>query len=117
MLGSNHIAGQGFPGDAMLKNLPANAGDTRDASLLPGLGRSPGVGNGNPLQCSCLENSMDRGACWATVHGVAESLITTEQLSTHHACSLSAVLKAELFTAQDAMLINSSRPHVWRGGH
>ena len=75
MLGSNHIAGQGFPGDAMLKNLPANAGDTRDASLLPGLGRSPGVGNGNPLQCSCLENSMDRGACWATVHGVAESLI------------------------------------------
>ena len=90
MLGSNHIAGQGFPGDAMLKNLPANAGDTRDASLLPGLGRSPGVGNGNPLQCSCLENSMDRGACWATVHGVAESLIRLSNWAhtTHVACQL-----------------------------
>ena len=46
---------------AMLKNLPANAGDTRDSGLLPGSGRSPRGGNGNPLQYSCLENSMDRG--------------------------------------------------------
>ena len=45
----------------MVKNLPANAGDARDISLIPGLGRSPGVGNGKPLQYSCLENSKDRG--------------------------------------------------------
>ena len=57
----------------MVKNLPANAGDTRDSGLISGLGRSPGVGNGNPLQYSCLENSMDRGTWWATVHGVAKS--------------------------------------------
>ena len=56
-----------------VKNLPANAGDIRDASLIPGLGRSPGEGNGNPLQYSCLENSMDRGAWQTTVHGVAKS--------------------------------------------
>ena len=47
---------------AVVKNLPANAGDTRDAGSIPGLGRSPGAGNGNPLQCYCLENSMGRGA-------------------------------------------------------
>ena len=57
----------------MIKNLPANAGNVRNTGLIPGSGRSPGVGNGNPLQYSCLENSMDRGARWATVHGVAES--------------------------------------------
>ena len=55
----------------MVKNLPANAGETRDAGLFPGLGRSPGDGNGYPLQNSCMENSMDRGAWWAIVHGVA----------------------------------------------
>ena len=54
----------------MVKNLPANAGD---AGSIPGLGRSPGEGNGKPLQCSCLENFMDRGAWQAAVHGVAKS--------------------------------------------
>jgi len=58
----------------MVKNQPANA---EDVGLIPGSGRSPGVGNHNPLQYSCLENSMDRGAWWATVHGVSE-LRTTE---------------------------------------
>ena len=53
----------------MIKNLPANARDARDASLIPGSGRSSGVGNGNPLQYSCLENFTDRGA---TIHGAAE---------------------------------------------
>ena len=53
----------------MVKNPPDNAGDSRDAGSLPGSGRSPGVGNGNPLQYSCLENSMDRGAWWVTVPG------------------------------------------------
>ena len=57
----------------MVKNLPANVGDKRDSGSVPGLGRFPGVGNGNPLQYSCLENSMDRKAWWATVHEVAKS--------------------------------------------
>ena len=60
----------GFPGDSMVKNPPANAGY---AGSIPGLGRSPGEGNGNPLQYSCLESIMDRGAWWATVHEVAKS--------------------------------------------
>ena len=57
----------------MVKYLPANVGDARYAGSVPGLGRSPGVGNGNPFQYSCLENSMVRGALWATVHEVAKS--------------------------------------------
>ena len=57
----------------MVKNLPANAGDTRDASLIPGSGGSPGGGHGNLFWYSCLENPMDRGDWWATVHGVAKS--------------------------------------------
>ena len=57
----------------LVKNLPANAGDIRDMDLIPGSERFPGEGNGNPLQCSCLENPMDGGAWWATVHGVAKS--------------------------------------------
>ena len=56
----------------MVKNLPANAGDARDMVSTPGLRRS-GVGNGNPLQYPCLENSMDRGTWWPAVHGVAKS--------------------------------------------
>ena len=57
----------------LVKNLPSNVGDAGDVGLIPGLGRFPGVGNGNPLQYSCLENSMDWGALWATVSGAAES--------------------------------------------
>ena len=59
-----------FPGGSVVKNLPANAGNT---GLIPGLGRSPGEGIGNLLQYSCLGNSMDRGAWWAISHGVAKS--------------------------------------------
>ena len=66
----------------MVKNLPASAGDARDSGSTPGLGRSPGVGKGNPLQYSWLENSTDRGAWQATVHGVAES-DTTGHTHTH----------------------------------
>ena len=70
----------GFPGGTVLKNLPANAGDARDVGLIPGSGRSPGEGNGNSLQYSCLENSTDKGVWQATVHGVTKS---QTQLSTH----------------------------------
>ena len=63
----------------MVKNLPDNAGDTRDTGSIPGSRRSPGEEISNPLQYSCLENSMDRGAWWATVR--LSELDTTEQLS------------------------------------
>ena len=56
-----------------VKNLPANAGDVRDMGWIPGLGRSPGGGHGNPLQYSCLKNSVDRGGWQATVDGVTKS--------------------------------------------
>ena len=59
----------GFPGGAVVKNTPVNAQEARDTGLIPGSGRSPGGGNGNPLQYSCLGESTDRGAWWATVHG------------------------------------------------
>ena len=64
----------------MMKNSPASSGDIRDTGLIPGLERFPGEGNGNPLQSTCLENSMDRGAWQATVHGLTKSWT---QLNTH----------------------------------
>ena len=64
----------------MVKDSPANARDSGDAGLTPGSGRSPGEGNGNPLQYSCLENPTDGGIWWTTVHGV------TESDTTKHAC-------------------------------
>ena len=64
------IAVQGFPGGSEVKASACNAGDL---DSIPGLGRSPGEGNGNPLQYSCLENPMDGGAWWATVHRVPKS--------------------------------------------
>ena len=66
----------------MVKNLPATAGDVRDTGLIPGSGRSPGGGHGSPLQYSCLENPMERGAWWATVQRVAKSQTRLEQLHT-----------------------------------
>ena len=65
----------GFPSGAVVKNLPDYAGDARDAGSISGFGRSPGGGNGNPLQYSCLKNPLDRGSWWATVYGAAESHI------------------------------------------
>ena len=65
--------GQCFPGGTVVKNSPANAGDTEDAYLIPALRRCPGGGNGNPIQYACLENPMDRGACWSTDHGFPKS--------------------------------------------
>ena len=66
----------GFLAGAVVKNPPTIAGDARDVGSTPGLGRSPRVGNGNLLQDSCLENSMDRGTWRAAVHGVAKSQTT-----------------------------------------
>ena len=83
----------GFPNGTVIKNSPANVGDARDAGSVPGLGRSPGVGNGNPLQHSCLENSTDRGAWRTTVYGV--TMYRTRQhthnptiLIAHKRCSI-----------------------------
>ena len=75
----------------MVENLPANAGDIRDAGSIPGLGRSSGGGHGNPLQYFYLENPMDRGAWWATVHGIAESDMT-EALSTQKSHTVSSII-------------------------
>ena len=65
----------------MVKNWPANVRDIRVAGSIPGLGRSPGGGHGNPLQYSCLENPMDRGAWWTMVHRVSKSQTRLKQLS------------------------------------
>ena len=67
----------------VLKNLLTNAGDVRDADLIPGWGRSPGEGHGNPLQYSCLESPMNREAWQDTVHGVLNSWTRLKRLSTH----------------------------------
>ena len=67
---SSFITSQGFPGGSDGKSSACNVGDL---GSIPGLGRSPGEGNGNPLQYSCLENSMDGGAWWAAIHGVTKS--------------------------------------------
>ena len=71
----------------MVKNPPANAGDTADVGSIPGSGRSPGERNGNPLQHSCLENPMDRGAWWPTVPGVTKSLTQPSDQTTAAACA------------------------------
>ena len=65
----------------MVKNPPENAGDIRDLGSIPGLRRFPGGGHGNPLQCACLENPVDRGAGEGTVHRVAQSQTQLERLS------------------------------------
>ena len=67
----------------VVKDLSANVGDVRDVGSIPGLGRSPGEGHGNPLQYSCLKNPMDRGAWRATVHRVTQSQTRLKRLSTH----------------------------------
>ena len=70
-----------LPSGSVAKNLPANAGDAEDVSLIPGSGRSPGEGNGNPLKYSCLENPMDRGAWQATVQQGHKEPDTTDTTS------------------------------------
>ena len=85
---------KGFPGGSVVKYPPANAGATGDMGLILGSGRSPGGGNGNPLQCSCQDNPIDRGAWWATVRGGDKESDRTEhtrrygQTALHRGCSL-----------------------------
>ena len=74
----------GFPGGSVVKNPPASAGATGDVGLIPELRRSPGEGNGNPLQYSCLGNPMDRGAWQVTVHGIAKSRTWLNRFSLSH---------------------------------
>ena len=82
-------------GSAVVKNLPASAGDTRDAGSIPGLGRSPGRGNGNLLQYSCLENFVDRGAWWVTVHG---DLNESDMVEHTHISLLGTLLHSHSFS-------------------
>ena len=70
--------GQGFPGGSVVKNLPTDAGDV---GSVPGLGRSPGEGNSNPLQYSCLGNRIDKRAWWAIVHGIIKEFDTTSRVN------------------------------------
>ena len=92
-----NLQSRGFPRLVLLvKNLPASAGGARDAGWIPESGIYSGVGNGNPLQYSCLENSMDRGIWWTTVHGVAKS---QTRLNPHHTvshCSRAGVWKCDI---------------------
>ena len=84
----------GFPGSRVIKNSLANAGDTKDTGSIPGSGRSPGERNGNPLQYSCLENPMDRGAWRAADHGVAKNC-TPLNGGTHANIQISVYLYTE----------------------
>ena len=68
----------GFPGGSVVKNLPADSGDAEDVGSIPGSGRSPGGGNGNPLQHFCLENPMGRGTWQAPVHGVVSRTLLSD---------------------------------------
>ena len=98
-----------FPGGASGKEPSAKAGDIRDAGAIPGSGRSPGGGLGTPLQYSCLENPMDRGAWWAAVHGIAKSWTRLKRLSTlMHSVSL--ILLMRVFPLLNAVL--SSERHL-----
>ena len=96
---------------AVVMNLPAHAGDTRDAGLIPGYGRSSGVGNGNPLQFSCLKNSIDREAWQAIVHGVTKS-----QVWLRHTCA-HARARTHTHTHTHPILalcwLLSKKPHEW----
>ena len=98
----------GFPGGSVVKNPPA--GDARDVGSIPGLGRALGVGNGNPLQYSCLENSMDRGVWQATDHEVAK---TTDIDTTEHSTA-SQVLKETVWLVQRGLEVNNRRQD-WEG--
>ena len=100
---------QCFPGGSVVKNPPANADDPRDMGSVPKSGGSPGEGHGNPLQYSCLENSMDRRAWRATVHGVAKNRIwLSAHAHTHTQSQLRHFTSVHQLTYPNAMLPGTS---------
>ena len=96
----------------VVKNPPVNAGDPRDTGLISGSERSPGGGHGNPLQYSCLEHPMDRGAWQATVHGVAESQTGLKQFSVQ-ATTITRLVLIDLCLQIDAAYGNAYLLHVF----
>ena len=96
----------GFSGGSVGKESGCNAGDAEDTSLIPRSGRSPGGGHGNPLQYSCLENPMDRGAWWVTVHGVAKRQTRLKQLRSH-------IHSAFLIMPESWRLVVQGRGGLW----
>ena len=93
---------QGFPGVSVVKTPPPNA---RDAGSAPGLGRSPGGGPGNPLQYSCLENPMDRGACRTTAHRVIRKLEATQRLNNNDKFAYNACTSSQILQITSRLLI------------
>ena len=81
------LADLGFPDGSAVENPPATEGDVEDAGLIPGSEKSPGAGNGNPLQHACLENPTDRGAWWATVHGSWRGGCDRAHIADAHCCT------------------------------
>ena len=104
---NSNIHYQDFSGGRVVRYPPANAGDPRDKSLIPGMGQSPEVGNSNPRQYSCLENSMERGAWWAIVQGVAKS--QTRLSNWAHAVSATEHLQSP--STLKCAHVSSFKPH------
>ena len=96
----------------VVKNPPANAGDVRDTGLIPGLGRSPGGGQSNPLQYFCLENPMDKGSWWNAVHRVTKSWTQLKQLSIQHSHKQCWILE-DLPTLKLLSSLEAVRPCGW----
>ena len=99
----------GFPGGSDGKESACNA---RDAGLIPGLGRSPGEGNGYPLQYSCLENPMGRGAWWAAIYGVAQSRTQLKRLSSSSSICISEVIDISPSNPDSSCASSSSAFHM-----
>ena len=106
----------GFPGGSAIKKLPANAGDTGDASLILGSGRSPGEGKGNPLQHSCLRNPRNRGAWRAAVHGVAKSGAQLTDYTTQQQSSQLFNGSAPVDSSPQFALLGNTCPPLWDWG-
>ena len=111
------IVALGFPGGSVVNNLPPNAADTRDTGSIPGSGWSPGEGVGNPLQYSCMQNSVDRGAWQATGHGVTKSQtwLTAHTHTQTHSC-FTVLLVSAIRQCESAISTHISPPS-WNSFH